>query len=554
MPTLNWIGKEKVINHHQDVPYKILEPQYGFADGVQQSEPNNSGNKIIHGDNLEALKSLLPEYEGKIKCIYIDPPYNTGNESWVYNDNVNHPKIKKWLGEVVGKDGEDLTRHDKWLCMMYPRLKLLHKLLSKDGFIFVSLDDNEIHSLKFMLIEIFGEKNFQAEIIVQSNKRGQTYKQIAKTHEYLICFSKTELGNINELPFEVGEYPYDDDLGKYSIRELRNRNPKFGRFNRPNLYFPIYINTKLPDKNGFCPISLLKSDDFSIEVLPLNSLKEESCWRWGTKKVEENLLSNNDMTSVFGKPKQDGSWGIYDKYRKGTVKAKTIWTETEMISEQGTSLLRNLGLAEQFQFPKPIELIKTVLLLSTDENSIVLDSFAGSGTTAHAVLSLNKQDGGNRKFILTEMEEYANTITAERVKRVINGYGIDKKTVEGTGGSFNYYQLGEPLFLEDDILNEMVGIENILKYIWYSETRTSYTPAARSLVDENYRIGSKDQTDYYFYYTKDAVTTVDYDFMAKIKHKASQYIIYADNCLLEKDFMLKHHIIFKKIPRDITRF
>ena len=143
MPTLNWIGKEKVINHHQDVPYKILEPQYGFMDGVEQPEPNNSGNKIIHGDNLEALKSLLPEYEGKIKCIYIDPPYNTGNESWVYNDNVNHPKIKKWLGEVVGKDGEDLTRHDKWLCMMYPRLKLLHKLLAKDGAIFISIDDNE---------------------------------------------------------------------------------------------------------------------------------------------------------------------------------------------------------------------------------------------------------------------------------------------------------------------------------------------------------------------------------------------------------------------------
>jgi adenine-specific DNA-methyltransferase len=160
MPTLNWIGKEKVINHHQDVPYKILEPQYGFTDGVEQTQPNNSGNKIIHGDNLEALKSLLPEYEGKIKCIYIDPPYNTGNESWVYNDNVNHPKIKKWLGEVVGKDGEDLTRHDKWLCMMYPRLKLLHKLLADDGAIFISIDDNEQANLKLMCDEIFGANNF----------------------------------------------------------------------------------------------------------------------------------------------------------------------------------------------------------------------------------------------------------------------------------------------------------------------------------------------------------------------------------------------------------
>lgn len=159
MPTLNWIGKEKVVNHHQDVPYKILEPQYTFANG-KQSKDGHSENKIIHGDNLEALKSLLPEYEGKIKCIYIDPPYNTGNENWVYNDNVSHPKLKKWLGQVVGKDSEDLSRHDKWLCMMYPRLKLLHRLLARDGAIFISIDDNENASLKLICNEIFGNSNF----------------------------------------------------------------------------------------------------------------------------------------------------------------------------------------------------------------------------------------------------------------------------------------------------------------------------------------------------------------------------------------------------------
>lgn len=175
MPTLHWIGKEKVISHHQDVPFKVLEHQYGFiADqktgkGKESKEPTNSGNKIIHGDNLEALKSLLPEYEGKIKCIYIDPPYNTGNESWVYNDNVNHPKIKKWLGEVVGKDGEDLTRHDKWLCMMYPRLKLLHKLLADDGAIFISIDDNEQANLKLICDEIFGIRNFVTNVIWEKN-------------------------------------------------------------------------------------------------------------------------------------------------------------------------------------------------------------------------------------------------------------------------------------------------------------------------------------------------------------------------------------------------
>ena len=149
MPTLNWIGKDKVINHHQDVPFKILEHQYGFsAENAKQDVSTESGNMIIHGDNLEALKSLLPKYEGKVKCIYIDPPYNTGNEKWVYNDNSNHPKIKKWLGDVVGKEGDDLSRHDKWLCMMYPRLKLLHKLLAEDGAIFISIDENEAHHLR----------------------------------------------------------------------------------------------------------------------------------------------------------------------------------------------------------------------------------------------------------------------------------------------------------------------------------------------------------------------------------------------------------------------
>ena len=550
MPTLNWIGKDKVINHHQEVPYKVLEKQYTYSNG-SETDTFVSENKIIHGDNLEALKSLLPLYEGKIKCIYIDPPYNTGNEGWVYNDNVNDPKLKKWLGQVVGKESEDLSRHDKWLCMMYPRLKLLHKLLADDGFIFVSLDDNEIHSLKFMLVEIFGEKNFQAEIIVQSNKRGQTYKQIAKTHEYLICFSKSEKGEIFGLPAEIDNYPYKDDIGNFSIRELRNRNPKFGRFNRPNLFFPIYIDPHNSDENGFCPISLNKNEKFSIEVLPLNSLSEESCWRWSTKKVLENVKSDSDMSMLFGKPKQDGSWGVYDKYRKETVKAKTIWDDKEVISEQGTSLLRTLGLAEIFQFPKPLELIKRVLLLSTNENSIILDSFAGSGTTAHAVLNLNKQDGGNRKFILIEMEDYANTITAERVKRVVKGYGTEAKPIEGTGGDFSFYELGEPVFLENEMLNENIGIEKIRTYVWFTETKTAYSPVARG---EAYLLGIKEQTAYYFYYDTNAMTTLDESFLRRLKTKATQYIIYADNCLLDEKLMSKYHIIFKKIPRDITRF
>ena len=550
MPTLNWIGKEKVINHHQDVPYKILEPKYGFTDGVEQSEPNNSGNKIIHGDNLEALKSLLPEYEGKIKCIYIDPPYNTGNESWVYNDNVNHPKIKKWLGEVVGKDGEDLTRHDKWLCMMYPRLKLLHKLLAKDGAIFISIDDNEHAYLKLLCDELFGGNNFAGNITVVNNFKGRSDdKFVATAHESLLIFHKGNfITNGVEIPNEYStEYKEKDDVGNYRLLGLRKRGSNSREIDRPNLFYPIYFDKKSNK------ISLDKNDDL-IEIVPKLSNGENGNWRWGKEtlakrldEIEIRIVKTRNEHDVFQKDYLEKE-GVNKR-----IKPKSFWHGSEFSSEAGTLQLKKIFQEKTFDTPKSVDFIEYCLQQATDKDSIILDSFAGSGTTAHAVLNLNKQDGGNRKFILIEMEDYANTITAERVKRVIKGYGEDKKAIEGTGGDFNYYELGEPLFLEEDILNESVGIENILKYIWYSETRTPFTTIP-DLAEANYRIGSKDQTDYYFYYLIDGQTTVDYDFMAKIKHKASQYIIYADNCLLEKDFMLKHHIIFKKIPRDITRF
>ena len=550
MPTLNWIGKEKVINHHQDVPYKILEPQYGFMDGVEQPEPNNSGNKIIHGDNLEALKSLLPEYEGKIKCIYIDPPYNTGNESWVYNDNVNHPKIKKWLGEVVGKDGEDLTRHDKWLCMMYPRLKLLHKLLAKDGAIFISIDDNEQAYLKLLCDEIFGISNFIGNVAVVNNFKGRSDdKFIATAHESLLVFHKGNfITNGVEIPNEYStEYKEKDKLGNYRLLGLRKRGSNSREIDRPNLFYPIYFDKV----NG--EISLDKKDNL-IEITPKLSNGENGNWRWGKEtflkrlsEIEIRIVKTRNEYDVFQKDYLEKD-GISKR-----VKPKSFWHGSEFSSEAGTLQLKKIFQEKSFETPKSVDFIEYCLQQASNKDSIILDSFAGSGTTAHAVLNLNKQDGGNRKFILIEMEDYANTITAERVKRVIKGYGEDKKAIEGTGGDFNYYELGEPLFLEEDILNESVGIENILKYIWYSETRTPFTTIP-DLAEANYRIGSKDQTDYYFYYLIDGQTTVDYDFMAKIKHKASQYIIYADNCLLERDFMLKHHIIFKKIPRDITRF
>src|SRR5690554_2861630 len=524
------IGKEKVVSHHQDVPYRVLEHKYGFtSEEAEQTEPTNSGNKIIHGDNLEALKSLLPEYEGKIKCIYIDPPYNTGNESWVYNDNVNHPKIKKWLGEVVGKDGEDLTRHDKWLCMMYPRLKLLHKLLADDGAIFISIDDNEQANLKLICDEIFGVRNFINNIIWQKKYSPQNdARYLSDMHDFIMLYAKNKSNfNRNLLPRNDAQNkryknPDNDPRGPWKSSDLSAK-----RITEKDLYEIITPSGRkvLPPKGRSWVVGKEKFDEL---------VNENRIW-FGQ--------NGNNVPSVKK---------FLNEVQDGTVPV-TLWLREEVGDNQEARQILKAIFNESnapFETPKPPRLLERLILLASNENDIILDSFAGSGTTAHAVLNLNKQDGGNRKFILVEMEDYANDITAERVKRVAKGYGEGKKAVAGTGGAFDFYELGLPLFDENQNLNEQVGLEKIREYIWFSETRTSFSEPNK----EPYFLGKKDESAYYFIYEKDRLTTLDYDALELIKTKGEQYVIYADNCLLPKDFMAKKNIIFKKIPRDITRF
>jgi len=542
MPTLHWIGKEKVMTHHQDVPYRVLEHKYGFtADSStgsgassEQTEATNSGNKIINGDNLEALKSLLPEYEGKVKCIYIDPPYNTGNESWVYNDNVNHPKIKKWLGEVVGKDGEDLTRHDKWLCMMYPRLKLLHKLLADDGAIFISIDDNEQANLKLICDEIFGVRNFINNIIWQKKYSPQNdARYLSDMHDFIMLYAKNKSDfNRNLLPRNDAQNkryknPDNDPRGPWKSSDLSAK-----RVTEKDLYEIITPSGRkvLPPKGRSWVVGKKKFKEL---------LKENRIW-FGEKG------SNVPSVKKFLNEVQDGTVPV------------TLWLREEVGDNQEARQILKAIFNESnapFETPKPPRLLERLILLASNENDIILDSFAGSGTTAQAVLNLNKQDGGNRKFILVEMEDYADDITAERVKRVAKGYGTGAKKVEGIGGTFDYYELGLPLFDENQNLNEQVPIEKIREYIWFSETRTS---ASLSTINpesnDKYLLGKKDESAYYFIYEKDRLTTLDYDALELIKTKGEQYVVYADNCLLPKEFMAKKNIFFKKIPRDITRF
>lgn len=519
MPTLNWIGKDKIISHHLDVPFKVLNHEYGFDEKETTETPNNSGNLIIHGDNLEALKSLLPKYEGKVNCIYIDPPYNTGNESWVYNDNVNAPKIKKWLGKVVGKESEDLTRHDKWLCMMYPRLKLLHKLLANDGAIFISCDDNEQANLKIICDEIFGISNFVTSVHwKRSESQNNNSNLLSIVGEFIVCYIKNKNGRV----FNKTE------LQDTAIKEYRYEDKK-GKFRR---------GTIVDNSRGK---HLLEVVSPSGKVKTIKSIRNRDFF---DEKSKQDLIYWTETGTPYLKLYLDNSEG----------QISSNWFDYVGVNEDASEELTKMGLV--FPFSKPYTLVDKIIKISTNENSIILDSFAGSGTTAHAVLNLNQQDGGNRKFILIEMEDYAQTITAERVKRVIKGYGEGSKAVTGTGGSFDYYTLGEPLFDDNNNLNENVSIEKIREYVWFTETRSSYSPPAEGCPQDGVVfLGNHNDTNYYFIYDKDHLTTLDYDSLTHyVQQKAERYVIYADNCLLPEPFMREKNIDFKKIPRDITRF
>ena len=582
MPTLEWIGKEKVINHHQDVPYRVLERQYSYDEQGQHTEDNGSENMVIHGDNLEALKSLLPRYEGKVKCIYIDPPYNTGNEGWVYNDNVNDPKIKKWLGEVVGKEGEDLSRHDKWLCMMYPRLKLLYKLLADEGVIFISIDDAEYANLKLVCDEIFGSSCFVSNVSWQRTYSTRNdSKGIVNEVEHILVYSKKPDWMPNKLPrtdeMNSKYKNIDNDVSPWRTSDAFAP----GAATHQGMVYAIqhpFTGKMLYPSNGAC---WRYQQDTMIEIMngwtryELKDLHDEKerahiCGVAAEDvRPEVKAIVLADPLEIAAENAQRvlerGQWPrfFFTKNGKGGIARKTylenvggrlptnLWpfAETGHTDEAKKEILAIFNGKATFDTPKPHRLIEFVLRVAGDENTLILDSFAGSGTTAHAVLNMNKADGGNRKFILIEMMDYADSITAERVKRVIKGYGEDKKAIPGTGGNFSYYELGEPLMIGDN-LNEAVGTDKIREYIWFTETKENFqNPNA----DKPYYLGSTAQTGYYFFYEPNRACVLDYKFLSTITVKADNYVIYADRCAINTDDLQKLKVIFKKIPRDITK-
>lgn len=360
MPTLDWIGKDKVINHHKDVPYKVLERKYSFDESGMHKEDIHSNNMIIHGDNLEALKSLLPQYEGKIKCIYIDPPYNTGNEGWIYNDNVNDPKIKKWLGEVVGKEGEDLSRHDKWLCMMYPRLVLLQKLLADDGAIFISIDDNEKDYLKLICNEIFGANYYMGTIVRATGQTtGQDSSGLGSSFDYVLVYSKScdyIFGGLPLTEHDLKRFKNEDDRGNYAYDQLRKTGSNDRREDRPNMYYAI-IN---PDGEELYPTATAGYDSrWRVEKKTYNKLVEDDLIFW--KKTKRN---NEEV------------WWPYVKYyaEGRTKRPSPLWTEIEGNKKASRDVKSILGVDCKFDYPKPIEMIDRILkIASVGKEDIVLN-------------------------------------------------------------------------------------------------------------------------------------------------------------------------------------
>ena len=500
MPTLDFKGKQHIYAHHLTVPYRPIEP-----DESRSCNPaGTDDNLIIHGDNLHALKALLPRYANRIKCIYIDPPYNTGSQAWVYNDRVNSPLMQEWFAQNSPVDGEDLERHDKWLCMMWTRLHLLRELLSDDGVIFVSIDDHEQHHLRMIMDEIFGAETFIACLAAVLNLKGsRDNRGFTTTHESVLVYEKVaRSATLHEVPLRDDDIDdwLQDDVGWYKKgANLKYSGENAPREKRPNLFYPIYVH-----ENG--TVGVDPKSDTSVELWPIADGNQEVTWRWGRDTVAANP---NEILAV----RSGISWTLHKKQRPpvGVVPSKkpksTFYSPKYSATTATTTVKEIFDNTRTFDYPKsPHFLADLISIAGVGTNDIVLDSFAGSGTTAHAVLVLNKEDGGNRKFILIECEDYADTITAERVRRIINGVpnARDASLREGLGGSFTYGTLGKPIEMERMLTGEALpSYESLATHLLYIASGISVGVDALEQKNGDGLFHSADKIDYYLLYKPD---------------------------------------------------
>ena len=415
MPEIVFKGKEYVYNHHLTVPYRPLLPDSAKSIGPADL----AGNLIIHGDNLHALKSLLPRYAGAVDLIFIDPPYNTGNEGWCYNDNVNSPIMKEWLS-TNPVDGDDLLRHDKWLCMMWPRLVLLRELLSERGSIWMTLDDNEFHRARLLYDEVFGEDNFVGCFVWRKVDSPNDNKvALTPDHEFVLCYalekSEIQLSRMSA-PGILDAYTQADESGRFFRDRLLKKNGRNSlRSDRPTMYFGLTD----PDGN---------------EVFPTHENGQEACWAAGPETIQSHAVSG---TLIWKRRLRQGAkvWEPYTREYAPDIPTRpypTIWSDLPTMRQAKAMLTDLFARSDVFATPKPVELIERIFDVVALDGALVLDSFAVAGTTAHPVLKANAKDNGSRRFILVEGEDYADTLTAERVRRAIRGYawsGTQRETL-----------------------------------------------------------------------------------------------------------------------------
>lgn len=615
MPSLNWIGKKEIKNHHNNIEYRVLDCKESV--GI-----DNSGNLIVKGDNLLGLKALLPYYAGKIKMIYIDPPYNTGATSWIYNDAVDSPTIKKWLKKTI--DINDLSRSDKWLCMIYPRLKLLKQFLADNGVIFISIDDAEVSRLRMIMDSIFGQNNFMG-CFIWNSKQGKlgTTDSLAVGHEYIISYAK------NSSIFEFMKITTVNEKNKNE--RLRQWGQGDKREDRATMFYPILRDLKTSKistitEEEFSQLLIDKTnkifnEDYIVEIknkyealgyeviYPIKDNGEFGRWRVGLETAKE--LMNKNL--LIAEDSNKGAREIYRIKQAGDISETAIDSVLPSFTGKtanGSTLLKQIFEGKEvFDYPKPITLIQYLMKISlVSKEDYIMDSFAGSGTTGHAVLDLNAKDNGNRKFILLEMEDYAKTVTKERIRKVIEGYSYKGKLktsliepvkltaakllnekfmgkllseisefikqtedrglkvektlkdntlsidsveevttkVKGLGGGFQYCELSEPLLNDFGLLSEHVTFEMLAKHIFFTEFGVALEK--QSMNKEDNYVGEANETKLYIFMNKEFNIQ---EFQKIIKEEAKEYIVYVDTWSISADLLNKHNITIKRIPFEI---
>lgn len=537
MPTLDWIGKRAVLNHHREIPFRLLKPVPELSVGDQ-----DAGNLIVQGDNLHALKALLPYYAQQVKCIYIDPPYNTGNEGWVYNDATNSPEIREWLGKVVGDDAADLSRHDKWLTMMYPRLQLLRQFLREDGAIFVSIDDKEVHHLRALLDEVFGARNFVATIIWQKNYAPKgTAKHLSEDHDYILVYARqADVWRPNLIP-------------RTDKQDKKYRNPD----NDPRgLWRPNNLAARNYYSKG--TYSIACPSGRRIEGPPKGSY-----WRMSEERFRE--LDRGGRIWWGKKGNNVPAPKIYLSEVKAGVVPQTLWLHSEVGHNQEAkkelvSIVEFATSDDVFITPKPLRLLRRVLGIGSDKDSIILDSFAGSGTLGHAALALNSEDGGTRRFIMVEMDErIARDVTAQRLRKASTGYvpltGDAKTPVPGLGGGFQYCSLGESLVDEEGALRADLPFERLARHVFFAETGV---PIEEISNEDGNLLGTHEGRAVYLLgsaftnHRNGSGTVLTMSVLASLTPHAGPKIIYGESCRLGAARLEREQITFKQIPYDLT--